>query len=212
LIGNLKEECRFRIMMILPRDVTSRDFLQLTSPFALLCRYNKRMWESVPFKHPSTFDTLAMSPELKTEIKADLLDFTKGEQFYHRAGKAWKRGYLLYGPPGTGKSSMIAAIANYLQYDVYDVELTEVASNSELRKLLIQTTNRSVIVIEDIDCSLDLSERKKAAFQKHTSETKRPEAAPAPPAMKRTGAEDEVSPQFSLPPSYSAAESLYLRF
>jgi DNA polymerase III delta prime subunit len=179
-------------MMILPRDVTSREFLQLTSPFALLCRYNKRMWESVPFKHPSTFDTLAMSPELKTEIKADLLDFTKGEQFYHRAGKAWKRGYLLYGPPGTGKSSMIAAIANYLQYDVYDVELTEVASNSELRKLLIQTTNRSVIVIEDIDCSLDLSERKKAAFQKHTSETKRPEAAPAPPAMKRTGAEDEA--------------------
>ncbi len=155
-------------MMILPRDVTSRDFLQLTSPFALLCRYNKRMWESVPFKHPSTFDTLAMSPELKTEIKADLLDFTKGEQFYHRAGK--------------------------------------------LRKLLIQTTNRSVIVIEDIDCSLDLSERKKAAFQKHTSETKRTEAAPAPPAMKRTGAEDEVSPQFSLPPSSSAAESLYLRF
>jgi chaperone BCS1 len=170
------------------------------------------MWESVPFKHPSTFDTLAMSPELKTEIKADLLDFTKGEQFYHRAGKAWKRGYLLYGPPGTGKSSMIAAIANYLQYDVYDVELTEVASNSELRKLLIQTTNRSVIVIEDIDCSLDLSERRKAAFQKHTSETKRPEAAPAPSAMKRTGPEDEVSPQFSLPPSYSAAESLYLRF
>ncbi|CAK9208331.1 unnamed protein product [Sphagnum jensenii] len=128
--------------------------------------YNKRVWESVPFKHPSTFDTLAMDPEQKTEIKADLLDFTKGEQFYQRAGKAWKRGYLLYGPPGTGKSSMIAAIANFLQYDVYDVELTEVASNSELRKLLIQTTNRSVIVIEDIDCSLDLSERVKAQKKK----------------------------------------------
>ena len=116
----------------------------------------------MPFKHPSTFDTLAMDPDLKEEIKADLLDFTNGEAFYQKAGKAWKRGYLLYGPPGTGKSSMIAAIANFLQYDVYDVELTEVASNSELRKLLIQTTNRSVIVIEDIDCSIDVAERAQA--------------------------------------------------
>ncbi|KAL2898704.1 hypothetical protein RDABS01_006847, partial [Bienertia sinuspersici] len=33
-------------------------------------------------------------------------------------GRAWKRGYLLYGPPGTGKSSLIAAIANYLKFDI----------------------------------------------------------------------------------------------
>jgi hypothetical protein len=115
-----------------------------------------------PFKHPSTFETLAMDPVLKEDIMLDLDEFTEGKEFYQNAGKAWKRGYLLYGPPGTGKSSMIAAIANYLKYDIYDVELTEVSSNSELRKLLIQTTNRSVIVIEDIDCSADLAERAKA--------------------------------------------------
>lgn len=124
--------------------------------------YKKRAWESVPFKHPSTFETLAMDPVLKEDIMLDLDEFTEGKEFYQNAGKAWKRGYLLYGPPGTGKSSMIAAIANYLKYDIYDVELTEVSSNSELRKLLIQTTNRSVIVIEDIDCSTDLAERAKA--------------------------------------------------
>jgi hypothetical protein len=149
-------------------------------------RYQHKLWESVLFKHPSTFDTLAMNPELKAEIKEDLLDFTKGEEFYRRAGKAWKRGYLLYGPPGTGKSSMIAAIANFLQYDIYDVELTEVASNSELRKLLIQTTDQSVIVIEDIDCSLDLSERAKARNKKEAKE-KKPDAD-----FKRPGREDEV--------------------
>lgn len=64
---------------------------------------------------------------------------------------------MLHGPPGSGKSSLIAAIANFLCYDVYDLELTKVTDNSELRALLIQTTNRSVIVIEDIDCSLDLT-------------------------------------------------------
>ncbi|PON52407.1 Spastin [Trema orientale] len=114
-------------------------------------------WVSVPFRHPSTFETLALEPQLKKQITDDLTAFANGKDFYHRVGRAWKRGYLLYGPPGSGKSSLIAAIANYLCYDVYDLELTKVSDNSELRALLIQTTNRSIIVIEDIDCSVDLT-------------------------------------------------------
>ncbi|RZC67950.1 hypothetical protein C5167_011623 [Papaver somniferum] len=119
-------------------------------------------WESVPFKHPSTFDTLAMDPVKKLELMADLKDFADGQLFYQKTGRAWKRGYLLYGPPGTGKSSMIAAMANYLGYDIYDLELTEVNTNSELRKLLMKTTSKSIIVIEDIDCSITLNNRKKS--------------------------------------------------
>ncbi|KAL4589994.1 hypothetical protein LXL04_002910 [Taraxacum kok-saghyz] len=119
-------------------------------------------WESVPFKHPSTFDTLAMDPAKKAEIMSDLRDFADGQAFYKRTGRAWKRGYLLYGPPGTGKSSMIAAMANFLGYDIYDLELTEVNTNSELRKLLMKTSSKSIIVIEDIDCSINLTNRKKS--------------------------------------------------
>ncbi|KAK1558254.1 hypothetical protein Q3G72_000326 [Acer saccharum] len=118
-------------------------------------------WESVPFKHPSTFETLAIDPEKKMEIMEDLISFANGQSFYQKTGRAWKRGYLLYGPPGTGKSSMIAAMANYLGYDIYDLELTEVHNNSELRKLLMKTSSKSIIVIEDIDCSISLSNRKK---------------------------------------------------
>ncbi|XP_071716317.1 AAA-ATPase At5g57480-like [Rutidosis leptorrhynchoides] len=120
-------------------------------------------WESVPFKHPSTFDTLAMDPAKKAEIMSDLKDFADGQAFYKRTGRAWKRGYLLYGPPGTGKSSMIAAMANFLGYDIYDLELTEVNTNSELRKLLMKTSSKSIIVIEDIDCSINLTNRKKSS-------------------------------------------------
>lgn len=118
-------------------------------------------WEEVDFKHPSSFDTLALAPDLKESIKADLKAFSEGEKFYHTVGRAWKRGYLLYGPPGTGKSSLIAAMANLLQYDIYDLELTSVTDNAELKKLLIRTTRKAIIVIEDIDCSLDLSDRAK---------------------------------------------------
>lgn len=116
-------------------------------------------WTGVPFKHPSTFESLALDPTLKAKIIRDLDRFKQGKEFHSRVGRPWKRGYLLYGPPGTGKSSLVAAMANYMKYNVYDLELTKVKDNSELRTLLIQTTNKSMIVIEDIDCSLDLSNR-----------------------------------------------------
>ncbi|GLJ26061.1 hypothetical protein SUGI_0499950 [Cryptomeria japonica] len=56
-------------------------------------------------------------------------------------------------------SSLIAAIANYMKYDVYDLELTRIKDNVELRALLIQTKEKFVIIIEDIDCSLHLTDR-----------------------------------------------------
>ncbi|GLJ26057.1 hypothetical protein SUGI_0499900 [Cryptomeria japonica] len=106
------------------------------------------------FNHPCTFDCLALDPSLKDRILTDLDNFREGKHFYGETGRAWKRGYLLSGPPGTGKSSLIAAIANYMKYDIYDFELSKVASNGKLRLLLSQTTRKSIILVEDIDCSL----------------------------------------------------------
>lgn len=131
-------------------------------------------WSSVPFRHPSTFETLALEPELKKQLTDDLKAFSDGKEFYHNIGRAWKRGYLLYGPPGSGKSSLIAAMSNLLCYDVYDLELSKVSDNSELRALLIQTTNRSIIVIEDIDCSIDLTgDRLSKTTRRHSPKVKR---------------------------------------
>ncbi|XP_020093036.1 AAA-ATPase ASD, mitochondrial-like [Ananas comosus] len=119
--------------------------------------YRRSVWSHMPFEHPSRFDTLAMDPVKKQEIVDDLIQFRDSKEYYAEIGKVWKRGYLLFGPPGTGKSSMIAAMANLLDYDVYDLELTAIKNNTELRKLFIETTGKSIIVIEDIDCSLDLT-------------------------------------------------------
>ncbi|OEL14105.1 Protein HYPER-SENSITIVITY-RELATED 4 [Dichanthelium oligosanthes] len=100
-----------------------------------------------------------MDQKQKQSIIDDLDRFIKRKDCYKRIGKAWKRGYLLYGPPGTGKSSLIAAMANYLRFDIYDLDLTEVESNSDLRRLLIGMSNRSIIVAEDIDCSIEMKQR-----------------------------------------------------
>ncbi|KAJ8506066.1 hypothetical protein OPV22_006952 [Ensete ventricosum] len=116
-------------------------------------------WYPINLHHPSTFDTLALDPKLKAAVMEDLARFMKRRDYYRRIGKAWKRGYLLYGPPGTGKSSLIAAMANYLKFDIYDLELSEVHWNTTLRKLLVGMSNRSILVVEDIDCSVELQQR-----------------------------------------------------
>ena len=67
---------------------------------------------------------------------------------------------MLFGPPGTGKSSLIAAMANYLNFDIYDLQFTNLIGNSQLRQLLISTANRSILVVEDIDCSLELQDKR----------------------------------------------------
>ncbi|KAJ0261109.1 AAA-type ATPase [Hirschfeldia incana] len=108
-------------------------------------------WDSVILQHPSTFETIAMEDELKRDVMEDLDRFVRRKDYYKKVGKAWKRGYLLYGPPGTGKSSLVAAMANYLKFDVYDLQLASVMRDSDLRRLLLATRNRSILVIEDID-------------------------------------------------------------
>lgn len=121
----------------------------------------ENIWNHIEFKHPARIEMLAMEETKKQMILDDLLWFKGAKDYYAQIGKPWKRGYLLYGPPGTGKSTLVAAIANLLDYDIYDLELTSVKDNMQLRRLLIETTSKSIILIEDIDCSLDLTGQRK---------------------------------------------------
>lgn len=100
------------------------------------------------FAHPATLDAVAMDAELKARVRADLEAFLKGRAYYHRLGRVWRRSYLLYGAPGTGKSSFAAAMARFLGYDVYDLDL---ARAPDPRALLLRTTPRSLILVEDLD-------------------------------------------------------------
>ena len=94
---------------------------------------------------------------MKKSIIDDIDRFIRRKEFYKKVGKAWKRGYMLYGPPGTGKSSLIAAIANYLKFSVYDLQLGSIEEDSILRNLMLSITNKSILVIEDIVCASGFS-------------------------------------------------------
>ncbi|KAJ1294815.1 hypothetical protein BS78_01G175000 [Paspalum vaginatum] len=109
-------------------------------------------WASAPFTHPATLETVAMDPDLKARVRADLEGFLKGRAYFHRLGRVWRRSYLLYGAPGTGKSTFAAAMARFLGYDVYDLDLSRPgACDDDPRALLLDTTPRSLILVEDLD-------------------------------------------------------------
>ncbi|CAN6463789.1 unnamed protein product [Victoria cruziana] len=112
--------------------------------------FNQR-WRSAPFRHPATFGTVAMEPDVKRWLQSDLETFMNGRQYYQRVGRSWKRNYLFYGAAGTGKSTTIAAMANLLNFDTYIIELSHIADDSELRILLQQTNGRGILVVENLD-------------------------------------------------------------
>uniref|UniRef100_A0A803KYI4 AAA+ ATPase domain-containing protein n=1 Tax=Chenopodium quinoa TaxID=63459 RepID=A0A803KYI4_CHEQI len=148
-----------------PRDMNSAlrseqsEFLKMETKTIKLFTNNRNAWTSITLNHPATFETVVMDTELKRMIIDDLDRFLKRKEYYRHVGKVWKRGYLLYGPPGTGKSSLIAAMANYLNFDVYDLELSGLRFDSELRNALVGTANKSIVVVEDIDSSIELNNR-----------------------------------------------------
>ncbi|XP_037495997.1 AAA-ATPase At2g18193-like [Jatropha curcas] len=131
-------------------------------------------WDSIDFRHPSTFDALAMDHNLKKSIIDDIDRFLARKDYYKRIGKAWKRGYLLrlekrilylMVPPGTGKSSLklqAMAMANYLKFDVFDLELANIISDADLRKAMLDINRKSITVIEDIDCNSTANNRSRS--------------------------------------------------
>ncbi|OAY28775.1 AAA-ATPase At3g50940 [Manihot esculenta] len=109
---------------------------------------------TVDFDHPMTFENIAMDSEIKAMVLNDLNTFRNiGKECYRSNGKAWRRGYLLFGPPGTGKSSLIAAMANHLKYDIYDFELSLLEKNPEFffDSMVSNSSSESMLVFEDID-------------------------------------------------------------
>ncbi|EER99453.1 hypothetical protein SORBI_3002G319600 [Sorghum bicolor] len=102
---------------------------------------------------------VVMDPALKESVIADLDRFLRRRDYYRRIGKAWKRGYLLYGPPGTGKSSLVAAMANYLRFNLYDLDpshiqelLSEVeVTPAEVSEMLLRSEDPDVALQEFVE-------------------------------------------------------------
>lgn len=108
-------------------------------------------WNTRSDLPPRTMNSVALPTEQKERIISDLDSFLNSEDQYNRLAIPWHRGYMLYGPPGTGKTSLVKALANEFNLDLWYVSLSDLKAESSLLSLLSDVGPRSLLLLEDID-------------------------------------------------------------
>lgn len=124
---------------------TERDYINIYSVFAYeqysFCR-------KVGIRKKRNLETIYLSSDIKKEIFDDVNNFFANESAYNERGISFKRNYLLEGVPGTGKTSLVCALASYLNYDVAIISLE--SPHIKLEQVIHEIPPRTILLIEDI--------------------------------------------------------------
>jgi predicted AAA+ superfamily ATPase len=108
-------------------------------------------WRTRSDLPPRSMDSVSLPKEQKDRIVADLGNFLESEERYNRLAIPWHRGYMFYGPPGTGKTSLVKALANHFNLDLWYISLSDLNAESNLLNLVGGVGPRSMLLLEDID-------------------------------------------------------------
>jgi hypothetical protein len=95
--------------------------------------------------------------------------FLNNEVDYKKKGIPYNLGFLFYGEPGCGKTSCIKAIANHTNRHVVEINLKNIKSckdfintfNAEYINDQYIPHKKKIIVLEDIDCMIDIVKSRK---------------------------------------------------
>ncbi len=119
---------------------------------------NNGRWDKLNLIQKRSLESVFI--DKKNNIVTDLDKFMNDEKIYIERGIKYKRNYLLYGPPGTGKTSFISAIASKYNLDIFMVNFGGNVCDSSFIKLISKLPERSLLVLEDIDCLFESRESK----------------------------------------------------
>lgn len=107
------------------------------------------------------FDTIYLPAETKKLIITEFEKFIKLEQIYNINQVPYKFGMLFYGPPGTGKTSLVSALANKYNIDIYKICLSNGNVNDDTILDIfnsIPKNKKSILFFEDIDAAFSEAE------------------------------------------------------
>ncbi|KAF2140370.1 uncharacterized protein K452DRAFT_54871 [Aplosporella prunicola CBS 121167] len=151
-------------------------------------------WDRVSSRPSRPMDTVALDPDQKRTIIADINEYLhpSSPRWYAVRGIPYRRGYLFHGPPGVGKTSLAYALAGIFGLDIFVISLLEpTLTESDLNRLFNNLPRRCIVLLEDIDTAGLLRDEKSddaaaAASNSTNTTTTNADATPtSSPARKR---------------------------
>ena len=110
-------------------------------------------WRQAAQRPTRALHTVIMPHRDQEAIAADLAHFYDSAAWYFDRGISWRRGYLLSGPPGCGKTSLVVALASWLQRPLYVLNLGSVDGDADLQSAFETCGEQGILLIEDIDAA-----------------------------------------------------------
>jgi len=148
-IGRAQEAVRCLIHDVLVH--TEKERREKTAVFTSVGSW----WEKLFSYTPRSLDSVFLDGGKKEELLEDMQEFISQREWYVKRGVPYSRKYLFYGPPGNGKTSIIAALAGFLNLNLYVLNLSDQNLNDTgLASLFRQVRAGSLLLLEDVDAAV----------------------------------------------------------